>query len=126
MNEQELLLDCVRRLNAQSVPYMLTGSMHKLYWNRITPSDRQLGDVAGVVQVQRGRLDESYLREWAAELKVSSRKATPTPWVPPTSLSVAGDHGRPLTISANTARRIGITRPSWASPSMDGSPTPEA
>jgi len=72
VNEQELLLDCVRRLNASSAPYMLTGSLHKLYWNRITPSDRQLGDVAGVVQVQRDRLDESYLRQWAAELKVST------------------------------------------------------
>ena len=45
--------------------------LHKLYWNRVTPSDRQLGDVAGVVQVQRGKLDESYLRRWAAELEVS-------------------------------------------------------
>ena len=42
--------------------------LHKLYWNQITPSDRQLADVAGVVQVQRGNLDESYLRRWAAEL----------------------------------------------------------
>jgi hypothetical protein len=46
--------------------------LHKLYWNRITPSDRQLGDVAGVVHVQRGKLDESYLRRWAAELGVSA------------------------------------------------------
>lgn len=45
--------------------------LHKLYWNRITPSDRQLGDVAGVVQVQLGKLDESYLRRWAIELSVS-------------------------------------------------------
>jgi len=37
-------------------------------WNRITPSDRQLGDVAGVVEVQRGKLDEAYLRNWAREL----------------------------------------------------------
>lgn len=42
--------------------------LHKLYWNHITPSDRQLGDVAGVVEVQRGKLDEPYLRTWAAEL----------------------------------------------------------
>jgi hypothetical protein len=173
MNEQELLLDCVRRLNASRIPYMLTGSMasnawgiprtthdldfvlqfppskvpalvaafahpdyyldeasvraarqpphqfnvihvpsalkadfwllravpferemfsrrlrdswfgesiwlataedivlHKLHWNRISPSDRQLADVAGVVRVQRGKLDEAYLRRWAAELSV--------------------------------------------------------
>lgn len=42
--------------------------LHKLYWNQITPSDRQLGDVAGVVHVQRGKLDEAYLRHWAADL----------------------------------------------------------
>ncbi len=46
--------------------------LHKLYWNRITPSDRQLGDVAGVVSVQRGKLDEAYLRRWAAELSVAA------------------------------------------------------
>lgn len=44
--------------------------LHKLYWNLITPSERQLGDAAGVVAVQRGRLDEGYLRAWAKELKV--------------------------------------------------------
>lgn len=46
--------------------------LHKLYWNRITPSDRQLGDVAGVVHVQREKLDEAYLRHWARQLGVSS------------------------------------------------------
>jgi hypothetical protein len=75
VTEQELLLDCVRRLNRTGVRYMLTGSMASnawgiprtthdldfviLYWNRITPSDRQLGDVAGVVHVQREKLDEA-------------------------------------------------------------------
>ncbi len=44
--------------------------LHKLYWNRITPSERQLSDVAGVCAVQKGRLDEAYLRHWAAELGV--------------------------------------------------------
>jgi hypothetical protein len=42
--------------------------LHKLCWNRITPSERQLDDVAGVVQVQKGKLDENYLRQWATEL----------------------------------------------------------
>ena len=37
-------------------------------------------------------------------LKVSSRKVTPTPSVPPTSSSVAGVQGFPLTISANRAK----------------------
>lgn len=46
--------------------------LHKLYWNRITPSDRQLGDAAGVVQVQRIKLDLEYLRKWAQELALST------------------------------------------------------
>jgi hypothetical protein len=46
--------------------------LHKLYWHTITPSDRQLGDVAGVVAVQKEQLDEKYLRYWASELHVDA------------------------------------------------------
>ena len=42
--------------------------LHKLVWNRITPSDRQMGDAAGVMAVQRATLDEGYLKKWATEL----------------------------------------------------------
>lgn len=45
--------------------------LHKLYWNNITPSERQLGDAAGVVAVQADRLDHKYLRHWAKEIGVS-------------------------------------------------------
>ena len=45
--------------------------LHKLIWHRITPSDRQLGDAAGVVAVQAGALDMEYLKYWAEDLKVS-------------------------------------------------------
>lgn len=45
--------------------------LHKLYWNRITPSERQLGDAAGIVAVQKGMLDEDYLRRCASELNVT-------------------------------------------------------
>jgi hypothetical protein len=45
--------------------------LHKLYWNRITPSERQLGDAAGIVTVQKGALDEDYLRRWAMELNLT-------------------------------------------------------
>jgi len=44
--------------------------LHKLLWNRITPSDRQLGDAAGVVAVQADVLDKDYLRRWARKLRV--------------------------------------------------------
>jgi hypothetical protein len=47
--------------------------LHKLYWNQITPSDRQLSDAAGIVAVQKGALDENYLRRWAVELNVEQK-----------------------------------------------------
>jgi hypothetical protein len=46
--------------------------LHKLFWNRISPSDRQLGDAAGVVAVQADALDRNYLRQWAQELDVAN------------------------------------------------------
>lgn len=45
--------------------------LHKLYWNRITPSERQWGDAAGIVAVQGAALDHNYLRQWAGELSVT-------------------------------------------------------
>lgn len=45
--------------------------LHKLVWNRITPSERQLADAAGVYAVQRDRLDINYLERWATELEVA-------------------------------------------------------
>ena len=45
--------------------------LHKLVWNRISPSDRQLGDAAGIVAVQADALDKKYLRQWAQELKLT-------------------------------------------------------
>jgi hypothetical protein len=44
--------------------------LHKLIWNRISPSERQLGDAAGVVVVQADALDKDHLRRWARELVV--------------------------------------------------------
>jgi len=42
--------------------------LHKLLWNRITPSERQLGDAAGIVAVQGPALDRDYLDRRAREL----------------------------------------------------------
>ena len=44
--------------------------LHKLIWNKITPSSRQLGDCAGIVAVQGEKLDAAYLKHWAVELGV--------------------------------------------------------
>jgi hypothetical protein len=46
--------------------------LHKLIWNTISPSDRQLGDAAGVVSVQGDALDKHYLEQWALQLKLST------------------------------------------------------
>ena len=45
--------------------------LHKLILNRISPSDRQLGDAAGIVAVQTDALDKNYMRQWAQELKLT-------------------------------------------------------
>ena len=45
--------------------------LHKLVWNRMSPSDRQLGDAAGIVAVQADALDKNYLRQWGQELKLT-------------------------------------------------------
>ena len=46
--------------------------LHKLYWNCITPSERQLSDAAGIVAVQGTSLNQAYLRQWAKELQVDA------------------------------------------------------
>jgi hypothetical protein len=45
--------------------------LHKLVWNRMSPSDRQLGDAAGIVAVQAEALNDGYLRRWALDLGVA-------------------------------------------------------
>ena len=47
--------------------------LHKLYWNQLGPSDRQLGDAAGIVAVQKDELDLSHLRQWASRLNVQQQ-----------------------------------------------------
>jgi hypothetical protein len=46
--------------------------LHKLVWNKITPSERQLADAAGIAAVQAGKLDEAYMRGWAARQSTSA------------------------------------------------------
>jgi len=46
--------------------------LHKLIWNKITPSDRQLGDAAGIFAVQAAKLDIAYMKKWAEALDIAS------------------------------------------------------
>jgi hypothetical protein len=45
--------------------------LHKLYWDRLTPSERQLHDAAGVVAVQGDKINREYLRAWGQTINVS-------------------------------------------------------
>jgi hypothetical protein len=45
--------------------------LHKLHWDRLTPSERQLGDAAGIVAIREKSLDVDYLRERGEQLAVT-------------------------------------------------------
>jgi len=45
--------------------------LHKLVWNKITPSERQLADAAGVTAVQARKLDLAYLKKWGEVLGIT-------------------------------------------------------
>jgi hypothetical protein len=45
--------------------------LSKLVWNRISPSERQMNDIRGILKIQGGSLDFDYLRKWAIRQGVS-------------------------------------------------------
>ncbi len=47
--------------------------LSKLEWARESNSQQQMEDALGVVQTQRGDLDEQYLQKWAEELGVRDK-----------------------------------------------------
>lgn len=47
--------------------------LHKLYWDSVTPSERQIGDAAGVVAIQSTSLDRGYVQKWASDLGVAEK-----------------------------------------------------
>jgi hypothetical protein len=47
--------------------------LQKLYWDSLTPSERQISDAAGVVAVQSRSLDRAYLQDWAGKLSVTDK-----------------------------------------------------
>ncbi len=49
--------------------------LHKLYWHKLSPSDRQRGDATGIVAVQSNQLDQEYLSHWSVELGVEETLA---------------------------------------------------
>lgn len=47
--------------------------LSKLEWNAITPSQRQLRDVAGILSTQGDRFDREYMEKWVHELAVADQ-----------------------------------------------------
>jgi hypothetical protein len=71
--EQEMFRRKIRDIWDGETIWLATAEdviLHKLYWNKLTPSNRQLGDVGGVIAVQGAGLDQVYLKTWAARLSV--------------------------------------------------------
>ena len=44
--------------------------LHKVYWNHLMPSERQIRDAQGIVAVQVSRLDVQYIEKWAREMGI--------------------------------------------------------
>lgn len=47
--------------------------LSKLEWMKLSGSDRQLGDVVGMIDANADRLDWDYIRYWASELSVGEQ-----------------------------------------------------
>ncbi|PWU11632.1 MAG: hypothetical protein C5B50_22995 [Verrucomicrobia bacterium] len=72
--EREMFRRRVEQRISGQVVWLATAEdviLHKLYWDKITPSERQRTDAAGVFAVQNQALDWNYLDLWASELGVT-------------------------------------------------------
>jgi hypothetical protein len=69
--------------------------LHKLVWYRLGDhvSDRQWGDIVGVIQVQADTLDLAYLRSWAPALGVSDLLVRAWPEAPDAAPASGPDRG---------------------------------
>ena len=47
--------------------------LHKIYWDHLTPSERQIRDAHGIVAVQGMKLDIDYIGEWAKKLGIEDK-----------------------------------------------------
>jgi hypothetical protein len=47
--------------------------LHKVYWDYLMPSERQLRDAQGILSVQGQTLDVVYMEKWAKELKIGDK-----------------------------------------------------
>jgi hypothetical protein len=47
--------------------------LHKLYWDHLMPSERQVRDAQGIIGVQASRLDVEYIMGWARNLGIKEK-----------------------------------------------------
>lgn len=47
--------------------------LHKIYWDHLTPSERQIRDAQGILAVQGVKLDIGYIEEWAKKLGIEDK-----------------------------------------------------
>jgi hypothetical protein len=47
--------------------------LSKLEWSKLTESERQLEDAAGIVSIQRDDLDIDYIEKWATTLGLQAQ-----------------------------------------------------
>jgi len=68
--EEQALAALVQHLEKLAIPYTPEDSiLSKLEWaQKSGGSEKQLADVAGVVEIQGPRLDGAYVEHWAQEL----------------------------------------------------------
>jgi hypothetical protein len=75
LTEIDILRDISGRLDALSLPYMLTGSMAMNYY----AVPRMTRDIDMVINLLSSSCDIEYLRRWALQLDVSSELNTLPP-----------------------------------------------
>lgn len=74
--EREMFRRRVQRIIFDVPAWIVTPEdvvLHKLYWDHLTPSERQLKDAAGVFAVSGAQFDRDYLFKWADELGVRTK-----------------------------------------------------
>jgi len=50
--------------------------LHKVYWNRLMPSERQIRDAQGIIAVQGPKLNVQYIERWAREMGTEEEMKT--------------------------------------------------
>lgn len=70
---EEFLRRVCAALELNDIPYMVTGSVASKEWMKVSPSDRQAQDAAGILTVQQENLDLAYIHKWVEVLELQEQ-----------------------------------------------------